>query len=378
MANATVGQINLELNLIQKKFNEQLKGVKNIAKNAGKDITSEFDKSFRNMEQSADNATKGMEESFEDAGKSMAKAVETSNDEIKAILEDTERTAKSKAASIAAIYKKEGLSASEAMQKAWSHIERDSINSKSKTSKGTNDVKDASFEPVVKKSNSVFSNFFNKVKKDANDTSENMKKSFTGGFNGITDLAKKAGGAIAAALAVGKIVDFGKECIELGSDLSEVQNVVDVTFTQMRQQVNEFAQSAAKNFGLSETMAKRYTGTLGAMAKAFGFTEQEAATMSMTLTGLAGDVASFYNISQDEAFTKLKSVFTGETESLKDLGIVLTQTALDEFALSQGISKTTSDMTESEKVALRYKFVLQQLGTASGDFARTSGKPFAA
>ena len=87
----------------------------------------------------------------------------------------------------------------------------------------------------------------------------------------------------------------------------------------MTAQVDKFAKSAAQSFGLSETMAKRYTGTFGAMAKAFGFTESQAYEMSTTLTGLAGDVASFYNLTQDEAYTKLKSVFTGETETLKDL-----------------------------------------------------------
>ena len=94
--------------------------------------------------------------------------------------------------------------------------------------------------------------------------------------------------------------------------------------------------------------------------------------MSTALTGLAGDVASFYNISQDEAFTKLKSVFSGETETLKDLGIVMTQTALDQYALANGFGKTTSAMTEQEKVALRYAFVQQQLQNATGDFSRTS------
>lgn len=139
-------------------------------------------------------------------------------------------------------------------------------------------------------------------------------------MSGITGLAKKAGAALAAAFAVKKIVDFGKECLELGSDLAEVQNVVDVTFPSMTAQVDQFAKSAASSFGLSETMAKQYTGMFGAMAKAFGFTEQQAYEMGSTLTGLAGDVASFYNISQDEAYTKLKAVFSGETEVLKDLG----------------------------------------------------------
>lgn len=191
-------------------------------------------------------------------------------------------------------------------------------------------------------------------------------------MSGIQGIAKKAGAALAAAFAVKKIVDFGKQCIELGSDLEEVQNVVDVTFPRMSRQVDEFAKQAAFSFGLSETMAKRFTGTFGAMAKAFGFSEKAAYDMSTTLTGLAGDVASFYNISQDEAYTKLKSVFTGETESLKDLGVVMTQSALDAYAMANGFGKTTQSMSEMEKVALRYQFVQDQLSTSAGDFARTS------
>lgn len=182
----------------------------------------------------------------------------------------------------------------------------------------------------------------------------------------------KLGKVIAATFAISKIVQFGKKAIELGSDLQEVQNVVDVTFTTMSDKVDEFAKSAIESAGLSETMAKKYVGTFGAMAKSFGFAESEAFNMSTALTQLSGDVASFYNLTQDEAYTKLKSVFTGETESLKDLGVVMTQTALDSFAMAEGLGKTTKQMTEQEKVALRYRFVLNQLSGASGDFARTS------
>lgn len=192
-------------------------------------------------------------------------------------------------------------------------------------------------------------------------------------MTGVTSLAKKAGAALAAAFGTKKLIDFGKQCLELGSDLAEVQNVVDVTFPNMTAQVDKFAKSAAQSFGLSETMTKQYTGTFGAMAKAFGFTEEQAYDMGSALTGLTGDVASFYNLSQDEAYTKLKSVFTGETESLKDLGVVMTQTALDSYALANGFGKTTAQMTEAEKVSLRYAFVQSQLSAAQGDFARTSG-----
>lgn len=191
-------------------------------------------------------------------------------------------------------------------------------------------------------------------------------------FNGLGSAVKKIGLLIGGAFAVGKLVQFGKECVELGSDLAEVQNVVDVTFTTMSDKVNEFAKNAMTSAGLSETMAKRYVGTFGAMSKSFGFSESQAYDMSTALTQLTGDVASFYNISQDLAYIKLKSVFTGETETLKDLGVVMTQSALDQYALANGYGKTTSEMTEQEKVALRLAFVQKQLSAASGDFIRTS------
>ena len=191
-------------------------------------------------------------------------------------------------------------------------------------------------------------------------------------FNGLGSAVKKIGLLIGGAFAVGKLVQFGKECVELGSDLTEVQNVVDVTFTTMSDKVNEFAKNAMTSAGLSETMAKRYVGTFGAMSKSFGFSESQAYDMSTALTQLTGDVASFYNISQDLAYIKLKSVFTGETETLKELGVIMTQSALDQYALANGYGKTTSEMTEQEKVALRLAFVQKQLSAASGDFIRTS------
>lgn len=190
--------------------------------------------------------------------------------------------------------------------------------------------------------------------------------------SGIQNSLKSIGKAALAAFSVGAVVNFTKSCLELGSNLSEVQNVVDVTFGNLNSEVDKFAQNAIEQFGLGQTVTKKYVGTFGAMAKAFDFNNQAALEMSETLTGLVGDVASFYNLSSDEAFTKLKSVFTGETETLKDLGIVMTQTALDQYAMANGFGKTTSAMTEQEKTALRYQFVLDKLSLAQGDFARTS------
>jgi|GEM_PF-84636 len=212
---------------------------------------------------------------------------------------------------------------------------------------------------------------------DAKEVGEQAGESIASGMSGaagsVMSVAKKLMGALGAVFAVGKLVDFGKECLELGSDLAEVQNVVDVAFGDMSSEIDEWAKTAMTSFGMSETMAKQYAGTFGAMAKSFGYSQSEAVDMAEAVTQLAGDVASFYNLDADTAYTKMKSIFTGETESLKDLGVVMTQTALDEFALANGFGKTTSSMSEQEKVALRLAFVQDKLSDASGDFARTSG-----
>ena len=290
---------------------------------------------------------------FSQAAKKSTEAIKTGNTEIDKILSQTERSAKSKAATIASVYKKEGESASEAFRKAWLLIERDSES-------GSVEVK-----KHIKGIGSQFKKTSSEIENDASSLKTRV--------SGIGTLTRKLGSLLVGAFAVKKLTDFGKSCLELGSDLEEVQNVVDVTFPNMTAQVDKFAKSAAQSFGLSETMAKQFTGTFGAMAKAFGFSESQAYDMGSSLTKLAGDVASFYNLSQDEAYTKLKSVFTGETESLKDLGVVMTQTALDSYALANGFGKTTAKMSEAEKVALRYSFVQNQLAAAQGDFARTSG-----
>ncbi|WP_346888343.1 hypothetical protein [Clostridium sp. UBA1056] len=190
--------------------------------------------------------------------------------------------------------------------------------------------------------------------------------------NRMSGTFDRLGKMLASVFAIGAITKFTKSCLDLGSNLAEVQNVVDVTYGNMSSKVNEFAKNAWKTVGLSETMAKQYMGNFGAMSKSMGFTVDEAEKMSETLTNLSGDVASFYNISQNEAYTKLKSVFTGETESLKELGVVMTQENLNQYALANGYGKTTDAMNQQEKVALRLAYVTQTLSAANGDFARTS------
>lgn len=246
-------------------------------------------------------------------------------------------------------------------------------NSFSSLQQRTREVEDSvnDLESSVNSTNSRLSNGFSEANVAIPKTSRNINI-LGRQFESLGTVVKRIGFLIGSAFAVGKLVQFSRECIALGSDLAEVQNVVDVTFTTMSDKVNEFAKNAMTSAGLSETMAKQYVGTFGAMSKSFGFSEAQAYDMSTALTQLTGDVASFYNISQDLAYIKLKSVFTGETETLKDLGVVMTQSALDQYALANGYGKTTSAMTEQEKVALRLKFVQDQLSAASGDFVRTS------
>ena len=195
--------------------------------------------------------------------------------------------------------------------------------------------------------------------------------------NTISSSMSKIGKLLAGAFAVAKLVQFGKECIELGSDLSEVQNVVDVTFGSMAEDVNQFAKTAITQLGLSETSAKQYTSTMGAMLKSMGLTTKEALTMSKTITSLSADMASFYNLDPEVAFEKIRSGISGETEPLKQLGINMSVANLQAYAMAQGISKAYSKMTQQEQALLRYNYLLSVTADAQGDFARTSGKPIA-
>lgn len=186
-----------------------------------------------------------------------------------------------------------------------------------------------------------------------------------------TSIFSGMGKKIAAGLSIAAFTKFTKDCIEVGSNVTEVQNVVDTAFKDLSGQADQWASNAMTNFGLSELSAKKYMGVFGQMSNAMGITGQAALDMAEDVTGLTGDVASFYNLSTDEAYTKLKSIWTGETETLKDLGIVMTQTNLDQYALNNGFGKTTAKMTEQEKVMLRYQYVTSALSNATGDFVKT-------
>lgn len=186
-----------------------------------------------------------------------------------------------------------------------------------------------------------------------------------------TSIFSGFGKKIAAGLSIAAVTKFTKDCIEVGSNVTEVQNVVDTAFKDLSWQADQWASNAMTNFGLSELSAKKYMGVFGQMSNAMGITGKAALDMAENVTGLTGDVASFYNLGTDEAYTKLKSIWTGETETLKDLGVIMTQTNLDQYALNNGFGKTTAKMTEQEKVMLRYQYVTSALSNATGDFVKT-------
>jgi hypothetical protein len=168
------------------------------------------------------------------------------------------------------------------------------------------------------------------------------------------------------------IVALGAGAVKLASDFEESLNKVNVSFGESSKEVQAFAKTTLKSFGIAEGSALEMASLFGDMGTSMGLTQKQASGMSTSLVGLAGDLSSFKNIRLDIAQTALASIFTGETESLKKLGIVMTEANLKQFALEQGITKTIKQMTQAEKVQLRYNFVISKSQNALGDYARTS------
>jgi len=197
---------------------------------------------------------------------------------------------------------------------------------------------------------------------------ERSTERITKSANGLHDVLGKIGG-IVAGIGIAKLAG---DAIEYASDLTEVQNVVDVSFGQGSKVIDEWAKTTLNAFGLNELSAKRYAGTMGAMLNSSGLTGDAVSEMSMSLTELAGDVASFYNLSGDEAFNKIRSGISGETEPLKQLGINMSEANLSAFALAEGIKTSYKEMSQAEKIQLRYNYMMQAMAGAQGDFTRTS------
>ena len=190
--------------------------------------------------------------------------------------------------------------------------------------------------------------------------------------NSFSDTLKKLAVGISAAKIGQTLLNIGKDAVAAASDLAEVQNVVDVTFGAGASKIEAWSKSAGTQFGLTETQAKRFASTMGAMMKSSGLAGDKIVDMSTDLAGLAADMASFYNLDFETAFQKIRSGISGETEPLKQLGINMSVANLEAFALQQGLSKTFNEMSQGEQVMLRYQYMMQATADAQGDFSRTS------
>ena len=238
------------------------------------------------------------------------------------------------------------------------------------------------------------SNKFNTAMRQTVSLSRSAKSSMDGFFNslklgnsGINSISAGIKTMIASMLGfqgIVKLFNLGKQAITWGSDITELENVVDVAFgnlgknfTDLSGKIYEFAQDSQEQYGISEIAARRYTGTLMAMFNSSGFDasdkmHKEAAQMSLDLTKLSGDLASFYNISNDEAFQKIQSGMAGMTRPLRDLGINMSVANLNAYAMSQGIAQSYNEMSQADQQLLRYSYLMSVTSAQQGDFARTS------
>lgn len=162
------------------------------------------------------------------------------------------------------------------------------------------------------------------------------------------------------------------EAIDISSSLTEVENVVRTTFGNYEKMIQDFSKTSIQDFGMSELMAKQVASRFQAMGVAMGFPQKNMANMSLELTKLTADMASFYDMSQTDVARNLQAIFTGETEPLRKYGLDLTQATLKEWALKQGLDADITSMTQAQKAMLRYQYVMQNTAAAQGDFARTA------
>ncbi len=199
-------------------------------------------------------------------------------------------------------------------------------------------------------------------------------------FSGSANKAKSSSFSLAAAFgklyasywllfrAFSKI----KDAIDISSSLTEVENVVRTTFGNYEKLIQDFSKTSIQDFGMSELTAKQVASRFQAMGTAMGFSQGKMADMSLQLTKLTADMASFYDMEQSDVARNLQAVFTGETEPLRKYGLDLTQATLKEWAMKQGLDADISSMTQAEKTMLRYQYVMANTAAAQGDFARTS------
>ena len=209
-----------------------------------------------------------------------------------------------------------------------------------------------------------------KVFKDVGETSsqqaQRIKNDWKETGEALTSLGKTLSLSISAPLTAA-----GVASVKLASDLTETLGKTEIVFGNLSDTVIAWSETSVESMGLAQETALNMASTYGDLGTSMGLSANEAANMSMSLVQLGADMASFKNISIERANVALQAIYTGETESLKAMGIVMTEANLEQFAMAQGCEKTYKSMTQTEKVMLRYKYVMSMTTNAQGDFVRT-------
>ena len=340
----------------------------------GSSIQKTISSAMTKIKSSVDNSTKQMGDNMsKNIGKSVDKSVKELSkldQEIDKIMKDqsridkfglgTDNLAKSRAKSIAALLKKEqGLDDSQSMIKAYDIVGRKAREAGEIVAESTNKAQ--------KKTNK----FFDLFKKKSN-AAKNQASDIGGSLSlGIGGALKKLAGLAAGAFAVTKMVQFGKECVDLGSALEETRSMSKIVFGDMYDDLDKWASKSIETMGISETNAKKYSSTLASIFKSAGGSGKEIYDISTNLTQLSADMASFHNLENaGEAFEKIKAGLVGSSEPLLSLGIDLREGAVEAFALANGLTDNYNALSNLEKMQIRYKALLAQTTDVQGDFVR--------
>lgn len=189
----------------------------------------------------------------------------------------------------------------------------------------------------------------------------------------VATTLKTALGTIIGLKGITGVFNWVKEAVALGGDITEIDHIVESVFSKnMVGYVQNWANTAIEQFGIAEAQAKRYAGVMTSMFQASNVGVSDSGKMAMDLVGLAGDLAAFYNIDTETAYNKIRAGMAGMVRPLRDLGIDLTAATLDEYRLAQGIQTSYREMSQAEKVMLRYRYLMDATKTQQGDFARTN------
>lgn len=192
---------------------------------------------------------------------------------------------------------------------------------------------------------------------------------------GASKLLGPLGLALGAGAVASGVVNLGKNMIQLARDAQESENLFKVSMGEMEAEARRWSNSVGRSLGLNRYELRKMVGTYNVMLKSMGLSEDQAYSMSTSLSKLSHDMASFYNLQPGEAFEKLQAGITGEAEPLKRLGILINEGAVSSYALANGLLDGTRRLDEQTKVLARYGLIMQQTRDAQGDLARTADSP---